>query len=99
MSDTVTFKIKRQNTAESSPFWENFVLPYIPNSNVISCLMDIQTLISNVLSSVMHVEEACLADCCRTKEVIFLSVLGACFHTASAGHAFRQFIGNFLYAL
>ena len=43
MSDTVTFKIKRQNTAESSPYWENFVIPYIPNSNVISCLMDIQT--------------------------------------------------------
>ena len=43
MSDTVTFKIKRQNNAESSPYWENFVIPYIPNSNVISCLMDIRT--------------------------------------------------------
>ncbi|GIT03014.1 MAG: hypothetical protein CM1200mP28_02730 [Deltaproteobacteria bacterium] len=44
MSDTVTFKIKRQNTAESSPYGEKFfVIPYIPNSNVISCLMDIRT--------------------------------------------------------
>ena len=43
MLDTLTFKIKRQNNAESSPYWENFVIQYIPNSNVISCLMDIQT--------------------------------------------------------
>ncbi len=43
MLDTLTFKIKRQNNSESSPYWENFIIPYIPNSNVISCLMDIQT--------------------------------------------------------
>ena len=42
MSDTVTFKIKRQDTESSVSYWEMFKIPYIPNSNVISCLMDIQ---------------------------------------------------------
>jgi succinate dehydrogenase / fumarate reductase, iron-sulfur subunit len=39
---TITVKIKRQLDAESQPFWETFVLPYKPNMNVISVLMEIQ---------------------------------------------------------
>lgn len=42
MQETLSFKIQRQDTQDSSPYWENFVIPYKPNSNVISCLMDIQ---------------------------------------------------------
>ena len=42
MPDTVTFKIKRQDSESSSSYWETFTIPYVPNSNVISCLMDIQ---------------------------------------------------------
>ena len=42
MPDTITFKIKRQDSENSKPYWETFVNPHVPNSNVISCLMDIQ---------------------------------------------------------
>jgi succinate dehydrogenase / fumarate reductase iron-sulfur subunit len=42
MPNTVTFKIKRQDSSSSGSYWEIFTIPYIPNSNVISCLMDIQ---------------------------------------------------------
>lgn len=42
MPETVTFKIKRQDTEDSECYWETFTIPHIPNSNVISCLMDIQ---------------------------------------------------------
>ncbi len=42
MTDTVTFKIKRQDSESSGSYWETFTIPYVPNSNVISCLMDIQ---------------------------------------------------------
>lgn len=42
MPDTISFKIKRQDTPEGGPYWEEFVIPYQKNSNVISCLMDIQ---------------------------------------------------------
>ena len=39
--DTISFRIKRQDTPEGGPYWEEFVIPYQKNSNVISCLMDI----------------------------------------------------------
>jgi len=42
MPDTITFKIKRQDSESSGSYWETFVIPHVPNSNVISCLMDIQ---------------------------------------------------------
>src|SRR6202162_1421538 len=40
-SKSVIIKIKRQNTPTSQPHWEEFSLPYRPNMNVISALMDI----------------------------------------------------------
>ena len=42
MPDTVTLNIKRQDSETSDSYWETFTIPYIPRSNVISCLMDIQ---------------------------------------------------------
>lgn len=43
MSDSpIRLKIKRQDTPASSPYWEEFVLPYAPGHNVISVLMEIQ---------------------------------------------------------
>ena len=39
---TITFKILRQDGPNQPSYWETFVIPYLPNSNVISCLMDIQ---------------------------------------------------------
>lgn len=39
---TVHFKIRRQDTADSQPYWEEFKLDYRPNMNVISALMEIR---------------------------------------------------------
>ena len=38
---SVIIKIKRQDTPTSKAYWEEFSLPYRPNMNVISALMDI----------------------------------------------------------
>ena len=38
---TVALKIKRQQSPDSKPFWEEFLLPYKRGMNVISSLMDI----------------------------------------------------------
>ncbi|MEX0774801.1 MAG: succinate dehydrogenase iron-sulfur subunit [Phycisphaeraceae bacterium] len=35
---TIRFKIKRQDTHDSAPYWQEFDVPYRPNANVISCL-------------------------------------------------------------
>ena len=35
-------KIKRQNDPESTPYWEEFHIPYRPSMNVVSSLMEIQ---------------------------------------------------------
>src|ERR1035438_10042924 len=40
-SKSVIIKIKRQNTPTSKAYWEEFSVPYRPNMNVISALMDI----------------------------------------------------------
>ena len=40
-SKTVIIKVKRQDTPESKPYWEEFELPYRPGMNVTSSLMDI----------------------------------------------------------
>lgn len=38
---TIKFKIKRQATADSAPYWEEYAIPYRPNMNIISCLQEI----------------------------------------------------------
>jgi succinate dehydrogenase / fumarate reductase iron-sulfur subunit len=38
----IKLKIKRQDTPTSVPYWEEFVIPYVPGHNVISVLMEIQ---------------------------------------------------------
>ncbi|MGA2257114.1 MAG: succinate dehydrogenase iron-sulfur subunit [Thermoguttaceae bacterium] len=38
---TIVFKIKRQRDPQSKPYWEEFELPWRPNMNVTSSLMDI----------------------------------------------------------
>ena len=40
--ETIELVIKRQRDPNSEPYWEEFSLPYLPQSNVISCLQDIQ---------------------------------------------------------
>jgi succinate dehydrogenase / fumarate reductase iron-sulfur subunit len=39
---TIELRIKRQDTPTAAPRWEEFSLPYRPNMNVISCLMEIR---------------------------------------------------------
>ncbi len=39
---TVHLKVKRQDRPDSLPYWEEFRVPYRPNMNVISALMEIQ---------------------------------------------------------
>lgn len=39
---TIRLKIKRQDSPKQKPYWHEFNLPYRPNMNVISCLMEIQ---------------------------------------------------------
>jgi len=39
---TVKFEIQRQDTPDSKPYWESFAIPYRPNMNVISALMEIR---------------------------------------------------------
>src|SRR5262249_24480573 len=41
-SKTVEIHIRRRKDPDSSPYWEKFEIPYRPNLNVISCLMEIQ---------------------------------------------------------
>ena len=38
----VLFKIQRQDNPDSEPYTEEFEMPYRPNMNVISALMEIQ---------------------------------------------------------
>ena len=40
-NNSVIIKIKRQNTPNSKPYWEEFELPYTPGRNVTSALMEI----------------------------------------------------------
>ncbi len=39
---TIPFRIKRQDTPDTDPYWEEFEVPYHPAMNVISALMEIQ---------------------------------------------------------
>jgi succinate dehydrogenase / fumarate reductase, iron-sulfur subunit len=39
---TTVLRIKRQENPTSSPFWEEFEIPYKPNHNIISMLMEIR---------------------------------------------------------
>ena len=41
MANNVIIKIKRQDTPNSKPYWDEFELPYKPGRNVISALMEI----------------------------------------------------------
>jgi succinate dehydrogenase / fumarate reductase iron-sulfur subunit len=41
-SGTVEIHIRRRANPDASPYWEQFEIPYRPNLNIISCLMEIQ---------------------------------------------------------
>ena len=39
---TVEIHIRRRANPDSHQYWENFEIPYRPNLNIISCLMEIR---------------------------------------------------------
>lgn len=42
MPETIEIRVKRQDDPDAEPRWETFRIPYQPNMNVISCLMEIR---------------------------------------------------------
>ncbi|GAB7386457.1 succinate dehydrogenase iron-sulfur subunit [Bacillaceae bacterium] len=64
---TIRLKIKRQKDAQSVPYWEEFDVPYRPNMNVISALLEIQRHPVNAkgekVSAVVW-ESNCLEEVC-----------------------------------
>ncbi len=42
MPEFIHLKIKRQNNPNEAPYWEEFKVPYKPNMNVVSVLMEIR---------------------------------------------------------
>lgn len=42
MPDVIKLRIKRQQNPNAASYWENFAIPYRPNMNIISVLMEIQ---------------------------------------------------------
>src|SRR3954465_9999769 len=41
-SSSVVIRIRRRDNPDSAQYWQEFELPYRPNLNIISCLMEIQ---------------------------------------------------------
>jgi len=66
---TIRLKVRRQDGPQSKPYWQEFALPYRPNMNVISCLMEIQRnpvdAAGNPTSPPVW-EAACLEEVCGT---------------------------------
>ncbi len=64
---TVIFKIKRQQTPESKPYWEEFELQFRPGMNVTSALMDIaakpETREGKATTPVTY-DSSCLEEIC-----------------------------------
>ncbi len=42
MPQTIRLRVRRQDAPDAEARWEEFSIPYVPNMNVISCLMEIQ---------------------------------------------------------
>ena len=67
--ETIELVIKRQDNPKSKPYWEEFSLPYYPNSNVLACLMDIQKNPVNKQgekTSPIAAEWNCMEEVCGT---------------------------------
>ena len=64
---TIHVRVKRQATAESESYWEEFEIPYKPRMNVISVLMEIQRRpVTKQGKNVAPVawDQACLEEVC-----------------------------------
>lgn len=63
----VQLKVKRQERMDSEPYWEEFAIPYRPNMNVISALMEIQKNPVNAQGQKVRAvawESNCLEEVC-----------------------------------
>ncbi|MER3426958.1 MAG: succinate dehydrogenase iron-sulfur subunit [Pyrinomonas sp.] len=40
--DVIELRIRRRANPQAEPYWEEFTIPYRPNMNIISCLMEIR---------------------------------------------------------
>jgi succinate dehydrogenase / fumarate reductase iron-sulfur subunit len=67
MPDTIRLSVRRQDSPASSPYWEEFEIPYAPRQNVISVLMAIEknpkTRQGKATSPVVY-DRACLEEVC-----------------------------------
>ncbi len=67
MPSTIRLSVKRQDSPTSSPYWEEFEVPYQPRQNVISVLMQIEkdprTTQGKATSPIVY-DRACLEEVC-----------------------------------
>ena len=77
MPTTIELKIWRQDTQDSKGYWEEFSLPYQPNMNVISCLMEIQVKPVNKAGAAVNPvvwESNCLEEVCGACSMVINGV-------------------------
>ncbi len=70
---TIELKIKRQDSPTSSSRWEEFSLPWQPNMNVISCLMEIRkhpVTKQGQKTTPVNWESSCLEEVCGSCTMI-----------------------------
>jgi succinate dehydrogenase / fumarate reductase iron-sulfur subunit len=67
MPRAIRLRVRRQDTPTSSPYWENYEIPYRPRENVVSVLMEIakdpRTREGKRTSPVVY-DRACLEEVC-----------------------------------
>jgi succinate dehydrogenase / fumarate reductase iron-sulfur subunit len=67
MPDVIRLKIKRQDTSDSKPYWEEFEIPYRPQHNIISVLMALRENPLNVKGqrvAPVAYEVGCMEEVC-----------------------------------
>ena len=65
--NTFRMKVRRQDSADSRPYWEEFEIPYEPNMNVLAALMAIQRNPVNIKGEQVAPvawEQNCLEEIC-----------------------------------
>jgi succinate dehydrogenase / fumarate reductase iron-sulfur subunit len=77
MPSTIELKIWRQDRQDAQGYWEEFSLPYQPNMNVISCLMEIQIKPVNKAGKAVNPvlwESNCLEEVCGACSMVINGV-------------------------
>ena len=77
MPNSIELKIWRQDSEGSQAYWEEFSLPYQPNMNVISCLMEIQVKPVNKAGKAVNPviwESNCLEEVCGSCSMVINGV-------------------------